>query len=306
MSGAPRVVVVGSCNIDLVASGARLPRPGETALFERLATIPGGKGANQAIAAARAGGQVALVGAVGSGEHGEQIRASLAAASVDTTLLRRVEGASGTALIMVDGAGENLIGVVPGANATLSQLTAAERELIIASAVVLLQLEIPIAGVLDAAMTACAAGVTAILNVSPAAQLPRELLAAVDVVIANQHEAQAVAATPGAAPEVAARGLLDSVPAVVVTLGAEGALYVDRTQAEVRVAPPPARAVDTTAAGDTFAGYFAVGLAERRTPADALCRACSAAAISVERMGASTSIPFRDEVEARLARAFQC
>jgi ribokinase len=298
MTSRPRVVVVGSCNIDLVATGPRLPRLGETVLCRELTTVPGGKGANQAIAAARAGADCLLLAAVGDGEHGDLIRSTLAAAGVDIGRVRRVDGPCGTALIIVGGAGENLIAVVPGANSSLVGLTAAEHSAIRGAAVVLMQLEIPMATVAEAAISAREGAATVMLNVAPPAQPPPELMTAVDVLIANEHEA-AVLIGPTLDAEASARALLGQVPAVVITLGAAGAIYMNRSGDFVQVPAPAALAIDSTAAGDTFAGFLAAALAERRPVQEALMRACAAASISVERAGASASIPTRAEMEAR-------
>lgn len=289
--------------MDIVATGARLPRAGETVLLHHLARVPGGKGANQAIAVARAGGDCSLLGAVGEGPDGQQILAALDCSGVNISQMRRVGGPSGTALIMVDADGENLIGVVPGANATMSGLTSEELTTLSVATVVLLQLEIPIGSVMEAAVTARRGGATVILNAAPPTELPAELLAASDMLLVNQHEAEFLAHARGAS-ETAAGLLLDRVPTVVVTLGADGAVCLSRSAAPVRVAAPAVRANDATAAGDTFAGYLAVAIAEHRPIDEALRRACAAASISVERPGASASIPSRSEMEQRLTQAY--
>jgi ribokinase len=299
----PRLVVVGSCNIDLVATGPRLPGPGETVLCGELITVPGGKGSNQAIAAARAGAACRLLAAVGAGEHGDLILSTLAAAGVDCRQVRRVAGPSGTALIMVGAGGENLIAVVPGANSSLVDLTAEERATIEGAALVLLQLEIPITTVTEAAVIARRGGATVVLNVAPPARLPSALMTAVDVLVANEHEAAVVAGSERGAEE-SARLLLSEVPAAVITLGPAGAVYLDRSGEPVRVPAPAVSAIDTTAAGDTFVGFLAVALAEQRPIRDALQRACAAASISVERLGASASIPTSMEMEARLQSVY--
>lgn len=303
MTPRPRLVVVGSCNIDLVATGRRLPGPGETVICDKLITVPGGKGSNQAIAAARAGADCRLLAAVGAGEHGDLILSTLAAAGVECGQVRRAAGPSGTALIMIGAGGENLIAVVPGANSSLVDLTAEERATIEGAALVLLQLEIPIATVTEAALIARRGGATVVLNVAPPAPVPTALMGAVDVLVANEHEAAIVAGSERGAEE-SARLLLSEVPAAVITLGSAGAVYLDRSDEPVRVPAPAVSAVDTTAAGDTFAGFLAVALAEQRPIRDALQRACAAASISVERAGASASIPTRMEMEARLQSVY--
>jgi len=304
MTPRPRLVVVGSCNIDLVATGPRLPGPGETVICDELITVPGGKGSNQAIAAARAGADCRLLAAVGAGEHGDLILSTLAAAGVECGQVRRAAGPSGTALIMVGAGGENLIAVVPGANSSLVDLTAEERATIEGAALVLLQLEIPIATVTEAALIARRGGARVVLNVAPPTPVPSALMGAVDVLVANEHEAAIAAGGTERGAEESARLLLSEVPAAVITLGSEGAVYLDRSGELVRVPAPAVRAIDTTAAGDTFTGFLAVALAEQRPIRDALQRACAAASISVERAGASASIPTRMEMEARLQSVY--
>jgi ribokinase len=299
MNAPPHVVVVGSCNMDIVASGPHLPQAGQTVLMDTLATVPGGKGANQAIAVARAGAASVLLAAVGRDPAGDQILAALVAAGVDTAAVRRVEGPSGTAMIMVGADGENLIAVVAGANACLTRLSDEERATIAGAAALLLQLEIPMATVTEAAEAGRAAGAMVVLNAAPPAQLSAELIAAVDVLVVNQSEAESLSGDAGS--QEAALRLLESVPQVVVTLGAGGALFVSRDAAPLTVHAPQVQAIDATGAGDVFVGFLAAALAEGRPVADAARRSCSAASISVERLGASASIPTRAEMEARLA-----
>ena len=297
---AARIAVVGSCNIDLVARCATLPRPGETVLARSYATIVGGKGANQAIAAARAGARTAIVGAVGNDAHGDEIRATLRQAGVDVAGLRTVAGPSGTALIFVDDAGENSIVVVGGANGTLTTLTAADLATIDAADVLLFQLEIPLEIVAAAASRSKGLRV---LNAAPARRLSREVLAAIDLLVVNEEEARTLAAA-GAGTDVLLSGLLSLVPRVAMTLGAEGVQYADREGARYLVATPKVTAIDTTAAGDTFTGVLATALAERRQTREALELACAAASLSVETVGASTSIPSRPAIDARWAATY--
>ena len=282
------VVVVGSCNVDLLATGGALPGPGETTLFERLDTVPGGKGLNQAIAAARAGATCALIGAVGADAHGALLRAAVESAGVDTALLRTVEGPSGTALIMVGTGGENLIGVVPGANGSVLTLGPKDHAALDGPGVLMLQLEIPLATVVAAARAARAGGRVVLLNAAPYRYLSDELLDNVDVLLVNEHVAAALGRrTP-------------PVRITVTTLGARGARYLEDGAEAVLVPAPPTTALDATAAGDTFAGYLAAALAAGESMEEAVGRACAAASISVERLGASSSIPTRAEVEVRL------
>ncbi|HEX2133559.1 MAG TPA: ribokinase [Actinophytocola sp.] len=288
------VVVVGSGNVDLVSRVERIPLPGETVLSTGFATHPGGKGNNQATASARAGAVTTFVGAFGDDEHGARLRAGLAGDGV-RMLVRTAGEPTGTALIAVSAAGENSIVVNAGANATLADLTAEERAVVTAADVVVLQLEIPVETVIDAAR---AAGGTVVLNAAPARPLPRRLLDAVDLLVVNEHEAAVVAGTdtePG-------DRLLAAVPAVVVTLGAEGALVCCRGADPVRVPGIAVDVVDTTGAGDTFVGALAARLDELGglTPATlhtATRFATAAAALSVRRPGAVPAIPTRREID---------
>jgi len=284
-----RIVVVGSANLDLVVTAPTLPRPGETVLGGEFTIVPGGKGANQAIAAARAGGEVAFVGAVGDDDFARPQRDNLVAAGVDVSRLRTVPGASGVALIAVDEHAENLIVVAPGANAALTGLDAADRAVISAADVLLCQLEIPVETVAQAAATST----FTVLNAAPARQLPAEVLSTVDLLVVNEGEAEVLAGR-AARPE----DLLDLVPRVVMTLGAQGAAYADRHGLRLDVAAPRVKAVDTTAAGDAFTGALAVAWAEGRPVEEAVRWACAAGAVCATRSGASSSLPSRAEIEA--------
>jgi ribokinase len=299
-----RVAVVGSSNLDLVVTASRLPRPGETVLGEDFRTVPGGKGANQAVAAARAGAACHFVGAVGDDDFGTRMRASLVDAGVDVRGLRTVAGPSGVALIAVDRDAENFILVAPGANGTLTELDADDRATIAAADVLLLQLEVPLAAVLAAADQARADGTTVVLNAAPAAALPTDLLDLVDVLVVNEHEAAVVAEVASDDPTVLLDALLKLVPQVVLTLGARGAAYADRHGLRVTVPAPRIDAVDTTAAGDAFTGALAVGWAERGgassedTITASLRWACAAGAACAQRPGASTALPDRPAIDA--------
>ena len=290
------IVVLGSTNMDLVAFVPRAPARGETVTGREFRTIPGGKGANQAVAAARAGAETAMIGAVGADEFGLRLRAALDASSVDTDLLRTVEGPSGTAHIVVDDDGGNAIVVVPGANGTVVSLDHGDEALIATADALLLQLELPLPAVTEGAVTARRLGVRTILTPAPAQPLPPELLAATDLLVPNEHEAAAL--TGIADPHGAAEALLRSVPEVVITLGAAGCLHAARGSEPLTVAAPRVKAVDTTAAGDTFVGALAVALAEGRPVPRALAWAATAAALSVQRVGASSSMPYRAEIDA--------
>jgi ribokinase len=295
----PAVVVVGSCNLDLVARCATLPAPGETVLARSFISVVGGKGANQAIAAARAGARCALVGAVGDDAAAARIRDALVTAGVDVTGLRSIAGPSGTALIFVDDAGENSIVVVSGANATLAALGDADRAIVAAADAVLFQLEVPLAMVSDAASIARGLRV---LNAAPARPLPAELLRRIDLLVVNAQEAELLA--PGSATREDGGGLLKLVPRVALTLGADGVRYADRAGTRCRVEAPRVTVVDTTAAGDTFTAVLATALAEPRPMRQALELACAAASLCVETAGASSSIPDRAAIDARWASAY--
>ncbi|MEU7030946.1 ribokinase [Streptomyces sp. NPDC046275] len=294
------IVVLGSTNMDLVAYVAKAPARGETVTGREFRTVPGGKGANQAVAAARAGAEVSMIGAVGADDFGVRMRAALEHSGVDTDLLRTVEGPSGTAHIVVDDEGGNAIVVVPGANGTVTSLDHGDEALIGTADALLLQLELPLSVVVEGAVAARERGVRTLLTPSPVQPLPAELLAATDLLVPNEHEAAAL--TGETDPAAAARALLDQVPEVVVTLGAAGCLHAVRGGGEPLIVPAPrVRAVDTTAAGDTFAGVLAVALTEGRPMPEALAWASAAAALSVQHEGASTSMPYRAAIEAALA-----
>jgi ribokinase len=291
------IVVLGSTNMDLVTYVEKAPRRGETVTGREFRTIPGGKGANQAIAAARAGATVSMIGAVGTDAYGTRLRSTLEHSGVETDLLRTIDGPSGTAHIVVDDEGGNAIVVIPGANGTVDHLVPGDEGLIASADTLLLQLEIPMPAVVAGARTARAHGVRTILTPAPAQPLPPELLAATDLLVANEYEA--VTLTDETDTVDAATALLEQVPAVVVTLGAAGSLYLARDAEPLAVGAPQVTAVDSTGAGDTFAGALAVALGEERPIREALTWAAAAAALSVERPGASASMPYRSEVEAR-------
>lgn len=303
------VVVVGSVNRDIVARVARIPGPGETVLGADLARTSGGKGANQAVAAARAGGAaVAFVGAVGDDSDGAALRAQLAADGIDVSGLETVPEPTGTALISVGADGENAIVVVPGANGARDRLAEAQRRLVERADVLVTQLEVPARLVLAAA-AARPDSALHVMNAAPSAPLVEhadELLPTVDVLVVNEHEALDVSGDSDI--ETALVTLSARVPAVVVTLGAAGCLVIT-DGARQRVAAFPARAVDTTGAGDTFCGVFAATLAAEvaraRLDGAMLARAaeagCAAAALAVGRPGAQEAVPTRDEVTALLA-----
>ena len=275
------VVVVGSLNQDITVETERRPAGGETVLGRTVATASGGKGANQAVAAARAGARVAMVGCVGADAAGEALLSALRAAGVDTGAVRaRDDAPSGTALIVVDDAGENSIVVVPGANALL---TAADVERAIdAPTVVLAQLEVPE----DAVMAAARAARRLVLNASPVRPLPAALLAAADPLVVNAGEAAAITGAQSADPrELAAAAHALGVRSIVITLGARGACW-STPDGTIERPAPAAEVVDTTGAGDVFAGTLAARLSQGDGPEDALDAAVAAGAAAVGWRGA--------------------
>lgn len=284
-----QVVVVGSANVDQTFRVERIPAPGETVLAMGFATARGGKGQNQAVAAARAGASTAFIAAIGSDGFGELTARGLADDAVDLSRLRTVDAPTGTALIAVDAGGENTIIVEAGANRLLVDLEAADVAAIVAAKVLLLQLEIPLETVVAAATAAHAAGTIVVLNAAPIRELAHELLAIIDILIVNEHEAAQLAGD---------RDLTELVPTVVVTLGAAGAVLYRRGIDEVRVSAPAVAAVDATGAGDTFCGALAAVLAEGMPADDALRFAVVAASLSVEKHGAVPSIPTRAAIDA--------
>ncbi|SCL52548.1 ribokinase [Micromonospora citrea] len=288
-----RVVVVGSANMDLVGTAPALPRPGETLLGAGFVMVPGGKGANQAIAAARAGASCAFLGAIGSDAFGVTLRARIAAAGVDTGHLRTTYGASGVALVMVNAQGENAILVTPGANASMTDLTDPELTAVREADVLLAQLEIPVDTVTRAAAVARAAGTRVVLNAAPAVPVPPELLAATDLLVVNETEAQALTGRGRDAPAA----LLDLAPRAVLTLGAEGAWYGDRDGTAVHVPAVKVDVVDSTAAGDAFTAALAVAWGEGRDVVDAVRWAAAAGAACARRLGASVALPTRAEID---------
>ncbi|MBD1553826.1 ribokinase [Pseudomonas typographi] len=303
VSNPASIVVIGSLNMDLVARTARLPQPGETLHGDSFATVPGGKGANQAVAAARAGAQVAMIGRVGADAYGARLREALRGDGIDCQGVGEEHGVpTGVAMILVDHASQNSIVIVAGGNGTLAPAHIdAASALLEGCAVVVCQLEVPQETVGYALARAHALGKTVILNPAPASQLPSAWYTWVDYLIPNESEAQALAAVPAQgspSAEQAGRALLaKGVRHVLLTLGGEGVLHVSAEGAQHFPAYPVA-ARDTTAAGDTFIGAFAAALARGEAPAAAIHFAQKAAALSVTREGAQPSIPYRAEVQA--------
>jgi ribokinase len=298
----PIITVVGSSNTDLVVRVPHIPLPGETLFGEPIQHVPGGKGANQALAACRSGAEVWFVGCLGDDGFGDSAADSLAQEGVRLDYLTRASGVpSGVALIAVASNGENSIVVVPGANAHLTA-TAVERAraALSSSVIVIAQLEVPIAAVSHAFSVAHAAGKRTLLNPAPAQELADDVMASVDVFVCNETEAATltgVAVTDLTSGEQAARQLSDRGPSlVIITLGGNGCLVC--TEGEMRhIAAYAVEVVDTTAAGDSFVGALAVRLALGDDPFAAARYATAAAAISVTRAGAQPSLPRASEIE---------
>ena len=297
-----RVVVVGSLNMDLVIRSARIPQPGETILGGEFHSIPGGKGANQAVGTARLGAHVSMVGRVGDDAFGNQLLNNLSADGIDHTfVLRDGTSATGVALIVVDDAGQNTIVVASGANMRLSPSDVDAAAAVFATAdALLLQLESPLQTVIHAAKLARAHGVTVILNPAPARPLPQELLTLVDVLVPNESETSLLTGMPVANLDeaVAASAALHQagVGTVILTLGERGALLAE--ERATRVLPAfEVEPLDTTAAGDAFLAGLAVALAEGRNPGEAVRWGNAAGALATTRLGAQTSLPARQAVE---------
>ncbi|GAA4036450.1 ribokinase [Allokutzneria multivorans] len=290
------IVILGSASMDLTTYVAVAPALGETVMGREFRTVPGGKGANQAIAAARAGGRVAMIGAVGDDSFGEPVRQTLAESGVDVAGVRTVPGPTGTAHIVVDDNGGNSIVVVPSANAAITGTEDGDAELIAAADFLLLQLEAPLSAAVAGAEVARANGTTVVLTPAPAQELPEALLSNVDIIVPNEHEARALSGVDDLDKTI--EWLLERVPVAVVTLGERGSLYAARGEERVRVPAFSVTAVDTTAAGDTFVGALAVALVEQKPVVEALTWASAAAALAVQRPGASSSMPERAEIEA--------
>jgi len=296
------IVIIGSVNMDLVLRVPRMPLPGETLAGDKFMTIPGGKGANQAVACARLaapGTSVAMVACVGDDAFGGQMRASITACGIDDRYIDEVAGeATGIASIMVDANAQNSIVIAAGANGRLDvERIERARALIEQASIVLLQLEVPMATVIHSIELAHALGKTVVLNPAPAQPLPRELLQKIDYLILNEIEAAMLAEEQSDDIPLLAQKLHGlGARNVVVTLGEKG-VYGSFADGQQRHLPArKVQAVDTTAAGDTFIGGFIGAIAQGRDQFDAIAYAQAAAALSVTRVGAQTSIPTRDEV----------
>lgn len=299
------VVVVGSLNMDLVTRAERLPQAGETLAGESFATVPGGKGANQAVAAARLGAQVAMIGCVGADAYGVQLRQALLDEGIDCQGVSTAAGvSSGVALIVVDASSQNAIVIVAGGNGQLLPASVQRFDALLQAAdVIICQLEVPQTTVAYTLARGRALGKTVILNPAPATgQLPADWFGSIDYLVPNESEASALtglAVTSLDSAKVAASQLLAlGVGKVIITLGAQGALFADG-QAFAHFPAPVVQPLDTTAAGDTFVGGFAAALAAGRSEPEAIAFGQQAAAISVTRAGAQPSIPYMNEVQGR-------
>ena len=301
----PRIAVLGSSNTDMIIMLPSLPKPGETVIGGPFAMAGGGKGANQAVAAARAGGTVTFISRVGNDSFGRQSLDYFSNEGIEISHVGRdEENASGIALILIDKSGENLIGVASGANAAMSPESIKDAlEVVSASDIFLTQLEIPLSVVERAIFRAHDAGVPVIMNPAPAQKLGPEILTKVNALTPNESEAGSLAgmsiSTVSDVETAAERLLATGVQSVVITLGGRGA-YVAESHIRELIPAFDVQAVDTTAAGDVFSGALAVALSEKAHLREAVIFASAAAAISVTRLGAQPSAPRRSEIESFL------
>ena len=301
----PPILVIGSSNTDLIIKAARIPRPGETILGGEFARAAGGKGANQAVAAARAGGAVTFIARVGRDDNGEAALAGFAADGINVKhVIRDPTRPSGVALILVDQNGENSIAVASGANDKLSPADVRRAKSAFRRAqIVLLQLETPLATVVAAAALAAGADVRVVLNPAPARPLPAQLLKHLYLLTPNESEAELLTGVSVTDEATAARAadklLARGVQNVIITMGSRGAFVAGKDWRQL-IPGFKVNAVDATGAGDIFNGALVVALAEGRPLLEAARFASAAAAISVTRFGAQPSAPSRPEIEAML------
>ena len=292
-----KIVVIGSSNTDMTIKGDRLPKPGETVLGGEFRMGPGGKGANQAVAARRLGADVSFICKVGRDIFGDNAISGYQKEGIDCSRILRSDKASGTALILVDGNAENCIAVAPGANADLTPEDVDSVADVIRSAdYLILQLEIPVESVLRAAKIAHEAGVYVILNPAPACHLPEELFGYISLITPNQTESALLSGIEDNLDAAVEKLMQLGVKDVVVTLGSKGSLVISEGTRTL-VPSLKVKAVDTTAAGDTFCGALCVALSEGCSLVDAAGFATKASALTVQKMGAQDSIPFRSDIK---------
>jgi ribokinase len=297
---AKSLLVVGSANVDLVAGAERLPAEGETVLGGSLTQFAGGKGANQAVAAARAGAPVTFAGCVGGDVFGDWLAVGLAREGIDLSLLRRTaDRPSGTALIAVDCHGRNQIVVVPGANAAVDEKQIEAIDFACHDTVVF-QLEVPAPSVWLGLRRASEAGCRTILNPAPAAEIPADVYPFIDVLVPNEHELRLLTGGDGTVADAAGELLARGVRTVLVTLGSAGAVGFGES-GSIEVPAPAVEAVDTTGAGDAFTGVLAATLAAGSDLAAAMKRAVCAASLSVLSPGAQASYPDQTAIDAAMA-----
>lgn len=298
-----KIVVLGSLNMDLVVRAPRHPQPGETLIGGEFQTFPGGKGANQAVAAARLGAEVWMIGRVGRDAFGDALLRTVQQDGVNTTFIRQDEQATtGVALITLDAAGQNTIVVAPGANMRVTPQDVIESESAFDRAdLLLMQLECPLEAVETAARIAHQHGMQVVLNPAPARRLPATLLAQTDYLLPNQPELRLLAEGETDVKRAAARLLANGVRNLIVTLGEEGALLIT-PEIEEKLAAFSVEVVDTVAAGDAFAAAFCVALAEGKPLQEAVLWGNAAGAIAVTRPGAQPSMPTRAELLQFLSR----
>ena len=305
MSKSAKLAVLGSINADHILNLAHFPRPGETVIGKQYQVAFGGKGANQAVAAGRAGADIAFIACVGADDIGERIRQQLQQDQIDTAPVETVaEEATGVAMIFVNGEGENNIGIYSGANAALTPACVERHQQVIRSAdALLMQLESPLDSVLAAARIARASHTQVILNPAPATQLSDELLALIDIITPNETEAEILTGIAVNNDDDAARAAqalhAKGIDTVLITLGRRGVWLSEQGQGQ-RIPGFSVQAVDTIAAGDTFNGAFITARLEGVAMQDAVRFAHAAAAIAVTRPGAQPSVPWRTEIDAFL------
>ena len=292
-----RILVIGSSNTDMTIKAPRIPLPGETILGGKFKMGPGGKGANQAVAAARLGGNVGFICKVGNDLFGENAIKGYEAEGIDTRYILKSSKPSGVALIMVDDKGENCISVAPGANSDINVEDIRSMKKVIEEAdYVILQLEIPVDAVCEAAKIASEAGAYVILNPAPACKLPDEIFRYISLATPNQTEIAILTGIKGNIEEAFKKLNAMGVNDIILTLGSEGSALWDGEKAEI-IPARKVKAIDATAAGDTFCGALCVALSEGKNKREAVEFATKASALTVQRMGAQESIPYRKDIE---------